>query len=1402
MKIECKYIFIKLRLLLLLLLIISPVSAQFDYSSFLANTKDIRRIDNFGTDFYLTVPPAYFNENTNNITIKLFVFSYNETKVKIQVDAKAFTETAIVFANTETVFDILPEIAFPFSVTSTLPLSNEEIYKKSALRVTSDYPVAVYVLISGNLQSEGYLGLPVSSAGKEYVLQSYIDPTSQIASPINYPAMAGIVNPFDGNKISVILSDNLKGKVFPRDTVTRVLDQGDTWFISLKGKIGDLTGVKVISDKPISVITANQFASVPVGTLPNNYLTEQEIPTYTWGNYYQIPRLVSRSYNPIIKVVAKEPNTDIYLNGQLYTTLITAGNLNEFVEIRPNVTIPKGLEVISSNKKIAVSVFHPGYGDEQANSDFFKPCRVNLVPYEQYANSILFNVSRHLTNIEKTDVYLYIVAQLNSDGSISDEFELGSFVNNSLVWNKVSNLSIIDQKEFKYQFNGRRFAQITIKISKSGNYKLRSNSYFAAYLFGSNEQGAFTFPAGLPQRNLLSSDFEPPVPTYIQLCDGSVQGKTVDMPDNSEIRSNLTTPIFHSVLSQNYDKTFGTIIPGITSSFEWSLNVRDKNLDAIAVITFRDYSGNDGTDTTIVIQYKAPKILIQPSLVNFGNTKIGVESTQQIKIINNSDSTYRIKDILFKYAQMGFKLKTPYIQKVLPPKGEQIVDISFIPQKTGLFEDSVGVNNDCFTAFKSKLIGRVGSPKIMVTDVFFSDITLPNSETKTASITNAGENDLVITSFDLSDKVNFSIDMGRVISQAEPLIIEPNKSYNFNVIFNPKIEKSFNETITFRSDAQEIDSVCILKAKAILPGLVTTSYDWQKVRLDLSINPAEYTVSNAIIIRNTGKSDITITKVSIEPGSINTSNFKVNFAPLMGKTFKPNENFELPATFIPKSIGVSELILKFETNLSTENISKLTAIAVIPKIQTKEDLVDFDTTLVNYPSQENNRLIEISNLSQIDWQFGDILTVYEIKPQDPEIVQIGEENITSSFSLQTTNIQFPVKLLPGEKLSIPASFSAKDTGLITTKLFIKSDAINDTEIQLQGYGADRLIAISNLELSNCMNMPVTGTCQIRNNSIQKIEVEKLYFDNEDIDFKIIDDISNGLTIQPTETRNITIQYTPTGLSSKTLKLYGQVKGETIPSLTAQILGKTNQYSVSSYLSPVSQTANIDEDIKAKIYIEDHPQLKDLLCDKFFVTLHFESNFLKLMENSISLGKTISGKFKIENLKINQAKGEATFELISLQSLYQINVGEFLTMEFHTYLPTDDIEIGQISASIIPSNNPCFLIQTSSSNVILNATCTGDLRRIRISANDYYLDGLKENPVNQNEDIKFGIAFNGFTEISLINQSGTLCQRPFFGDLSKGNYEFKLDITNLSTGIYFLIFKSSEYSEIRKFIIEK
>jgi hypothetical protein len=1055
--------------------------------------------------------------------------------------------------------------------------------------------------------------------------------------------------------------------------------------------------------------------------------------------------------------------------------------------------------VVTANKPIAVSVYSPGYGDEKTNSDFYKPARVNLIPNEQYSNSLLFNLPYNILETEKTESYLFLNTQLNNEGTIPDDLELGNFVNNSIIWNKVNKMQIADLKEFKYQFNGKRFAQIVIKLNKSGNYKLRGNTGFAAYLFGSNQQGTFNFPAAMPCMNLVSEENIPPVPTYIQLCDGSVNGKVEDMPSDPEIRANLSSPIFHSNLSKNYEFTPESIVPGITPSFNWTLRVRDKNYDANALITFRDYSGND---TTISIEYNAPKLTIEPSVVNFGNTKIGVETTQFITIKNNSDSTYRIKDILFKYNDIGFKLNNYYQSKTLAPGEQDVVEISFISTKTGSFEDSVGLNNDCFTSFKAKLIARTGTPKIMVTDIFFNDLTVPNSETKYASITNVGEDDLKITGWVLSDNTNFSVGFGREISQSNPLIIEPSKNFTFQVSFNPISEKFYNEKLTFNSNSSEIDSISLFRAKAILPGLVTSSYDWVNVRIDTSATPMEFFVKNAIILRNTGKSDITISKVSIESGSINTENFKINFNPLMGKTLRPNDIYELPATLIPAKIGFSELILKFETNLNTENISKLSAVIVVPKLKTNNDLIDFDTTLVNYPAQENSRLIEISNLSRVDWEFADTLKIFEIKPSEEGKIKLDNDETEGSFTLHTSKWNFPIILLPGEKLSIPATFSAKDTGTIQSKLLIKSDALSDTEIQLKGYGASRLLSLTNLELASCIGSPIEGFCTIRNNSIQAVEIEKVYFDNIDSEFTILDDLSAGFTVAPAESKQIRIQYSPSGLSSKSIKLLGKVKGENIPSLTAIIQGKTNQNKLSAYMSPVSQTAGIDVDIKTKIFFEDIPNNESTLCNRFFVYLNFDASFLKLNPNTIFLGRTLAGKFKIDNLKINQSKGEATLELINLQNQFLISQGEFLTMEFHTYLPASDNINGKITAQIIPENNTCIVIQTSSGNVVLNSVCTGDMRRIKISDYDYYIQGLEENIIHNNVEIEFAIPFNNFTEFSIYNDSGTLISRPYYSNLAKGRYKFNFDITTLSNGLYFIIFKSSDYSEIRKFIIEK
>lgn len=1387
---------------ILILLIISniPSFAVFDVNQFNQSTKEIRRIDNFGTEFYITVPPAFLKENLSNVSIKLFVFSYFDTKVTIKSDAKSYSESAPLTANTEALFDLLPEIVFPFNSTTSLPQSFEEIYKKSALKITSDFPVSVYVLVTGDAQSEGFLALPVRSLGKEYILKSYIDPSSEIPSTIFYPAIAGIVNPFDGNQIKIILSNKLKGNVFLSDTIVRVLDAGDTWFLSLKGKAGDLSGIQVVSDKPISVITANQLATVPIGIQPQNYLVEMEMPANTWGYIYHIPRLYTRPNNPIIRIYAKNPDSEIYLNNQKITTLISSENPDNYIEIRPDVVNPVGVDVVSSNKPISISIFNAGYTEQSNNLDIYKPFRINLIPFEQYENALLFNVSQSIIDILKSDVILVIISEVSDDGTIPNTFEIGyTEKDKTVTWSKLNSMQIQDIKEYKYLFNGKKFIQITLKLKKAGNYQLRNDKIFATYLIGSNSQGTFAFPAGTLLRTLASKDKLPPDVKYIQGCDGSVFGSTTDKPDNTEERSNLTTPIFYSNLSYNYDKIIDNIVPGVTSTINWRLTVRNKNLDAKAIITFMDYAGND---TTLAFEYFAPKISVEPPIVDFGNTLLGVETIKTITIKNNSDSTIHLKEIAFKYPETGFKLKEPFYEAIINPHSSITLDIAFTPQKSGQFEDSLGINNNCFTSFKIKLLAHSGKPKIHTTDINFGEVVVSAQETKTSTITNIGDNTLKITGWKLSDNVNFSVDFKKDVSAQNPLILQPNETYTFNVTFLPTTDKKFQESVIITSDAEQVDSIAILIAKSIKPGLLVKVNNWEKVRLDNSPSPKQYSNSNAIIVQNTGSVNLSITNAFIDLQSVNPANFIIDLQSINGKTIKPKESISIPCTFLPRNLGENSLIVHIETNLNTNSNAILTGFVVIPKLKDYVSPIDFDTTLVNYPNSENNKLMEIQNLSIADWQYADTITIKDIIPLDPGVV-FNNEHKTGSFLLNTDNANFPIKLMPGEKINIPITFAAKDSGLIQARIMIETDGISDYIVTLKGYGIDRSLTISeNNIIETCINTPKQINCLLKNSSQTAIKIEKVSLNSEDSDFSLIEDYSQGFTLQPMESKQLKVQYLPTNFSVKTATLSVKVLGDEVPSLIAKIKGVTNYKLLPSYLSPVSQTAKINTDIKVKVIINEIPSLENYSVSKYKVNIKYDGNFLKLLADSISAGKTTLGKFEIANLKINSFKGTAEFDFKNLNGAKPIEYGEFLNLTFHVYNPTNGASSSNIEVTLIPENETCFAFQTTSSYVVLMPVCGGDIAKIELQNENYYLEGIEPSPLNQSKEIKFGIAFDGFTLLAIFNQYGVLCLNPINQFLKKGDYSYNLDLENLASGVYFIVFKSGEINITKKFIIAK
>lgn len=1377
--------------LLAIFVLFNTTKAEFNLSQFLLQTQNIRNMSNFGTEFYFTIPQTIVKNIGSNPTVKLVIYSYNEAMVELSVPSKSWKESVQILKNSEKIIEIQPEIAFPGLITSQIPAFSESVYKKAAIRIQSDYPIAIYAIISGDDQGEATMLLPVSSLGRHYSLSSYIDPTSQIASLIPYPAIAGIVAPFDNTRITV----KRYGSMIFEFPISRTLDAGDCWLLYFANTYGDLSGVEVVADKPISIVTANQFAYVPIQNKPGNYLVEMELPTIMWGKSYHIPKYLQRAQNPITKIYAYQPETNIYINGQYLTTLLSPKNPNNFVEYRIPFSNQNGIEVITADKPIAVSCYQTVYTEEIPNRDFMLPNRINLVPIEQYSNSLLVNAPRFMMINPNTQFNLLLITKVNLDGSIPDNLEISYWKDNTLVKRKISQLQIIDRKEVNYIF-GSRYIQLTIPITFTSNFEISGES-FVAYVITTDGEAFYGFAGGVNFVNMLSTDRQPPKPTWTKYCDGTVIGMTIDLPDDDQNRSNLNVPIFHSNLSTNFDKAFSTVIPGITKSMTWNLKVRNKTQNAFAVITFRDYAGND---TTVTIEYLAKNLEISPTTLDFGNVLPGKVVSKEIKVKNVSDTTITLTYLELKQLNTAFRLPSDFEPIQLLPNQEIYIKIEFLATKSGIYEDSLGLNNNCYTHFFAKLIARIGDAKIIATDVNFGEILINQQQVAEAQITNVGENNLSIWSFSVSNPSEITVDFGKSIDLENPLIIKPNQSLKFKIYLTPSREKFYNETIIFHSNAKGNDSITYITAKSVKPGLLTTSFNYHKVRKDKSLAPNPVKILNAIKIENTGSTNLTIKEIRIDPISNNPSAFEINFASIIGLTLKPKEKVFLDVSFYPIHLGENNLVIEFVTDLQQISRSTISAFVVIPKLIIENKVVEFDSTLVGSTINESLRTIKITNLNENNWPYADAATIYGITSFDKKLATTKEEFLELPFYFNSKAYQFPATIPLGETYTIDFLFNAKQSGLNITDLLIRTNADEDLDVQLKGWGTDRILSINDLTLESCIGTISEGICKIKNNSTQNVELEKLELTNSK-DFEI-NPILDKVIIPPNSEYNINVRFKPTSLTNQHSELLCYFSGDKIPSLTAKLFGKTNFYELESTISPISQNIVVGDEINVR-YIILPPKEKIVQFEnKFHIKVNFTEEFLSIKPNSIKLGKNLNGKWKITNSPNKRKLGEYEFYLQSLNGNQLIEPGELVELSFATYLPHNQSNMGIINIEVNPTNNSCFDLkkQVASVNVIIG--CGGELQKFIVDENNYYLNLTSPHSNSKTLEIQFGIAFDNFTQLLIFNSVGEKVAELINSEIKSGKYTKEFDITNLASGLYNVYLKSGEFVRTAKLIINK
>ena len=127
-----------------------------------------------------------------------------------------------------------------------------------------------------------------------------------------------------------------------------------TLFLS---SLNDLTGTRIVTNKPVSVFSGHEYTVIPWNTYPYAYLIEQMPPTTLWSNTHYVIPLASHQSGYAVKVLAaRDCVVNIYCNDYNYMNTSLKTGKHVFKMLLNNETC-----AIQSSSKILVIQFSLKY---------------------------------------------------------------------------------------------------------------------------------------------------------------------------------------------------------------------------------------------------------------------------------------------------------------------------------------------------------------------------------------------------------------------------------------------------------------------------------------------------------------------------------------------------------------------------------------------------------------------------------------------------------------------------------------------------------------------------------------------------------------------------------------------------------------------------------------------------------------------------------------------------------------------------------------------------------------------------------------------------------------------------------------------------------------------------------
>ncbi|XP_072024034.1 uncharacterized protein [Amphiura filiformis] len=421
-------------------------------------------VDTVGREFVFAFPTPYYpTSRYTSYVPKLYIVLTNPTAATASVDITITSSTATTSLSQRV--DNRPAnvtISFTDYFGSTYYTGTND---PKTIRLSSTGDISVVAHYSYNQKystwySTGMIILPVPALGTDHFL-------------VSYRPYAGYKSEFTISATGVVTTVYIRGTDGYRNT--KVLQPYETFQYKSSH---DLTGSRIASDKPISVISGVSSTRIPDGVDYRSYFAVQIPRVDGIGKDYILSPFKDRSSGYIFRVVGTEDNTLITVGLTEKPVELHAGEFLERVTTADNITM------ITSSKPVYVCQYMKGYASE---SSYGNAAMVLVPGLEMFpSSSVSFAVSSLPSKSSRSRYSVSITVKCDSkDGLLMDGNVLAH------VWDEFSSPD-------------NKFCILRKQVTVEEGYKISHTSPdepFSVMVYGVGYKVGYAFMAGYNVRN-------------------------------------------------------------------------------------------------------------------------------------------------------------------------------------------------------------------------------------------------------------------------------------------------------------------------------------------------------------------------------------------------------------------------------------------------------------------------------------------------------------------------------------------------------------------------------------------------------------------------------------------------------------------------------------------------------------------------------------------------------------------------------------------------------------------------------------------------------------------------------------------------------------------------------------